>query len=99
GELPDEPQYRQLLAQDLNDLAIALASSNRLREVEDLWQEAIGLQEKLVAAQPKNADYWQDLVNTRVNLVAMLHRQPLTAKLEKECRQLVDVQERRDKAF
>ena len=44
-DFPDRPIYRQKLARSCNERAIALANSNRLKDVEGLWQEAIDLQE------------------------------------------------------
>jgi tetratricopeptide (TPR) repeat protein/tRNA A-37 threonylcarbamoyl transferase component Bud32 len=100
-DFPERVDYRQKLGQVLNELGIALANTNRLGEVEGLWQEAIAIQEKLVTEKPKDEEYWKDLAETSGNVVTLLGSPlvVLSPRLETACRQLVNVQVRRVKAF
>ncbi len=98
-DFADRPNYRQKLGQVYNDLAVALASAGQLSEVVPLWDEAMAIQEKLVAEQPRNEAYWQDLANSGMNIVSLLRALPAGPGAEPACRKLVDIEERRCQAF
>jgi serine/threonine-protein kinase len=54
-EFPDRPRYRDLLAQDLVNLA--LARQGEPAKADELYRAAAGLFDELVAAYPENVDY------------------------------------------
>jgi serine/threonine protein kinase len=56
GEFPGRPRYRNLLAANLVDLALAM-QENEPAEAEELYRAADGLFDKLVTANPENVAY------------------------------------------
>jgi tetratricopeptide (TPR) repeat protein len=55
-DIPDQPRYRSLLAENLMNLALATEGDEPAR-AEELYRAAMGLFDELVSAYPENVDY------------------------------------------
>jgi serine/threonine-protein kinase len=78
-ESRDQPAHRRKLARYLNNLALLLASTGRLREASDACHEAIAILEGFVSSGPSTpGDRWQ-LARTHGNLAMLLRT---TGRLE-----------------
>jgi serine/threonine protein kinase/Tfp pilus assembly protein PilF len=68
-EFPNEPGYRQDLAQSYNWLGELLRSTgHRLPEAEEAFGQALGLQTRLAAEFPGHPEYRAELARTHYNL-------------------------------
>jgi tetratricopeptide (TPR) repeat protein len=71
-DLPGVPAYQTGLAKALYNLGVFLAQGDRYREAEETYGRALVIQEKLLAAEPRNPTYRAAVVFTCNNLAALL---------------------------
>ena len=98
ADFPGEPRHRQMIGRCGNEWAITLASTNRCEEALKVWREALVVQDRLVRDQPMRP-YWQDRIDSRTNLVAVLTALGPSEEAERESLLLVESHRQRISAF
>ncbi len=98
-ESSDEPALQHELGDSYNYLGMTLGQMNQHADAEDAWREGWKVQERLIEKYPTNQMYWQDGIENRRNLAVLFILSKNADKAEKAVVQLVELNQRRVKAF
>jgi tetratricopeptide (TPR) repeat protein len=94
NDFPTVAQYRQYLANCLNNLGNLLAEQGKRAEAVKAYRQALALQDKLAADFPAIPEYRRDLALTHNNLATLLDDLDKRAEAEKGYRQALAIQEK-----
>ena len=99
-EFVNEPRYREVLAQDLFNLArMHAAEPGQLQAARHLIDRAITIDEKLAAEFPNDPKYLQSMIGGLGNLTVLLKAAHKLAEAESVCRRTVSMVESPDCGF